>query len=525
MLDQSLPVLCNGICAADGITFVMAGNQAYTDFKRIVVPQLDIFHPRCMTLGVGYTLHERGHIVHTDPSSMKPFQDGQGKISDALGHSLWNKIEDVRMEICSWADFAGAKRILNNLVTAVVEEGLFAPISNQDSPVQLLQKLILYYGRGYVARQSAAKVLLDEGVEAITTSLPSGLVIRVKALLGTISSLKDAHGSAELALELKKVFEEESKPDPMPPTGSKPPSSGGEPQDAGDGAKKKALRDSLNNLTEADIVHSDIGDLAAKSLQKAAQDHPNKIVPIAKPNLGPRKHNQALLREALTLSNVLKRRLLNLLEAQTDVSYKHSEDGDDLDDQRLVDVLFGELDVFLERHQSSIGFDTEIRLILDRSGSMASTIHLASVVTLGIALTLDQVDGINCSATAFPFNSHDVITLCDREGVRGQSDRFDITAAGSTPMASALWQGVLDLYQSPRSRKIVMVITDGDPDTTHQRPTRELAKLAGESGIDMIGIGIGSSANVERFFNQSVKVDSVESLAPALFGVLRNMLV
>ena len=99
MLDQSLPVLCNGICAADGITFVMAGNQAYTDFKRIVVPQLDIFHPRCMTLGVGYTLHERGHIVHTDPSSMKPFQDGQGKISDALGHSLWNKIEDVQEKV------------------------------------------------------------------------------------------------------------------------------------------------------------------------------------------------------------------------------------------------------------------------------------------------------------------------------------------------------------------------------------------------------------------------------------------
>ena len=83
-------------------------------------------------------------------------------------------------------------------------------------------------------------------------------------------------------------------------------------------------------------------------------------------------------------------------------------------------------------------------------------------------------------------------------------------------MEEALWCAASQLIYRQEERKIIMVITDGEPD--HQADTQDIISLCERSGIELVGVGIQTDS-VERLFKSSITVLDLASLRSSLFEV------
>ncbi|MGI9275182.1 MAG: VWA domain-containing protein, partial [Endozoicomonas sp.] len=99
-----------------------------------------------------------------------------------------------------------------------------------------------------------------------------------------------------------------------------------------------------------------------------------------------------------------------------------------------------------------------------------------------------------------------------------------LNAHDSTPMATGLWHGVHQVLQTNAKRRLILMITDGAPDCDHRQPVLDLVKRCGQSGIEVMGLGINVTT-VETLFPQSVVIRQLDELKSALLGLIRCWLV
>ena len=110
-------------------------------------------------------------------------------------------------------------------------------------------------------------------------------------------------------------------------------------------------------------------------------------------------------------------------------------------------------------------------------------------------------------------------------GERPNSERFRVSPSGGTPTGNAIFTVLPDLLGRKEAKKILVVITDGDPDD--KASTSRMITTAREGGVIVLGIGICVDAHdaVRSLFGEhAVLVDSIEDLPKALGSVLRQVL-
>lgn len=103
--------------------------------------------------------------------------------------------------------------------------------------------------------------------------------------------------------------------------------------------------------------------------------------------------------------------------------------------------------------------------------------------------------------------------------------RFDLGAAGGTPLANALWRAGYELSQRPEPRRLLVVATDGEPD--HVEAAQQIIRRCRAGGIEVIGLGIGQQlAEVQTVFGDrdATAITALAELAPALFALLERRL-
>ena len=129
--------------------------------------------------------------------------------------------------------------------------------------------------------------------------------------------------------------------------------------------------------------------------------------------------------------------------------------------------------------------NTAIVLLTDRSGSMIpEKMSVALQATFVTAEALELLPGVTCAAGAFPWG-RDLVEL-KAFGAKPRAGCFTIGASGGTPMAEALlWAGML-LTHRPEHRKIVIPMTDGQPDNTEK--TRKAVARLRSCDIEVYGI-------------------------------------
>jgi cobaltochelatase CobT len=107
------------------------------------------------------------------------------------------------------------------------------------------------------------------------------------------------------------------------------------------------------------------------------------------------------------------------------------------------------------------------------------------------------------------------------EKLRPNVGAFALSAGGSTPMAEAIWYAAASLCRCREPRKVVMVLTDGQPDD--RLSTLDILTRCQRSGIETVGIGLG--IDVSHLYPKSLVINDLGELRTQLFALAKDLLL
>lgn len=328
---------------------------------------------------------------------------------------------------------------------------------------------------------------------------------------------------------------ESSAPNPEPEVGAAPEaatpvagSAGGpDPSGTPNGALQQALA-----AGEGDLA----GDLFAQARQALAEaagaDDPETLrLPVGEEAFSDPSLNHLACQRVAATSRALATRLQGLVQASRMDRPGATWQGRTLLSRRLHRVGLGETRLFARQHRRPAP-NTALHLLVDLSGSMSRrteagrpSFQVALEAALAVALALEPIAGVSVAVTAFPGEQGEDtrVSRLIRHGqsVRRRADAFDQAPRGGTPLAQALWYAAADLSLRPEPRRLILAMTDGDPND--RAAAHEILALCRDQGLETIGVGI--AYDVSWLFPVSLRIQDAGDLQQALFGVAERLLI
>jgi nitric oxide reductase activation protein len=246
---------------------------------------------------------------------------------------------------------------------------------------------------------------------------------------------------------------------------------------------------------------------------------------MAEPDPAPAAPAAALAANVRAASVALRRRLAALVQASRTEARRRGRRGHHLAGRQLYRLVCRDPGIFLARDRRKTP-DTAVLILLDRSSSMQRRIAVAQRAALATALALQEIPGCAVAVAAFPGSAADRVVplLGFTEQASRAAGRFALRAEGGTPLAEALWWAGYALLRRPEARRLLLVVTDGDP--ADWEATRELIARCRNSGIEVVGLGIQAGRLAQSLFGARDAEDltDLDQLAPALFRLLERRL-
>lgn len=232
---------------------------------------------------------------------------------------------------------------------------------------------------------------------------------------------------------------------------------------------------------------------------------------------------QAYLAEGMKAVGAIASRFMRLLSIMKAPTTKATYSGR-LRSSRAYRYALGDTKLFKRKQESKVPLFA-MSLVGDFSSSMKGVpAKTATKATAAVGEAARRL-GIPCEVSGFNSRGFFLFQSFSEQpmAVRHRIAQMPVMAGGSTPLAEAIYKAALRLVQRKEERKLLIVFTDGDPD--NEALTEDVIKeLEATPGVDVIGVGIGSS-RVRDFFPLSVVVDSVDELGQALFAVLDEIIL
>lgn len=576
LIEGALPITAKLLADDLGLKlhFGAAGFKSAVDetgVKHLYIPDLPLDDRIASALALGGIVHEDTHFNFTNFTDVP--------ISDPVLKKMWNILEDVRCEQAEINRYPGARAALARMVAAMVEQGQFSPISEKEGLSGALW-YVLYRLRAEVLGQVALRPLAIAAADIIKPMMPGASFQRLTAMMFEVMQCRSTADCVDLAQQILVMLKEEAE-NPTPPeqapdqkpeqqpqeqeagggSGDKGQSeqqdqagdSGAGDQDAGNGqgdagdqagdgteaspgsaaaaeapsdenATGEAMKEFLAG-TGAGESSMDMGEMLAQALDTISQVEDTVRLPDAIPLDRELGNGEDVLSRLRAETNAVRRKVQGLLEAKARSTIMNGRSGSRLDVKRLWKTRTGDARVF-EKRIDGHKQDTAIQLLIDRSTSMRRDIQIACDAALAVALAMDGVQGVSTSVAAFPHVSNDkdddVLTISDfGESFRKVAARFPaVGVQGCTPMAQAILWGGYHLHATSQARKILMVVTDGKPDS--QSATADVIARLEQSGVEVMGLGI--NIDVGYLFSKSGQISAVSELAVAIFGMLQETL-
>lgn len=250
-------------------------------------------------------------------------------------------------------------------------------------------------------------------------------------------------------------------------------------------------------------------------------------------DFGYRKH---LIRSSTSVVAKLSGKLRGLLQAQALNHAKPSAAGSRIARSRLHRIRTGESKLFLRNDQVR-QVNTAIHLLIDNSGSMrlGQRFPITRDVCMALVKALSPIRGVNLGLTIFP--AHGRSTTCDPHTgvpttsvdtlmIHGQKPGTMIywppNANGGTPLAESLRYVLSAMYSLTEPRKIVVILTDGDPND--RRDTEMAFKEAADLKIELVTLGIEDVRHPDIFPAFEI-VANVRDLPEKAFRLLEKLLI
>ena len=546
-LKNALPIVAAAYGEKFGVKVLIQGQDAFTDGERIVIPTANPDDPHYQQIAWGYLAHEAAHIRHTN------FDMVQKASSKPIRKALLNIIEDVRIENELAKDYPGTRRSISQVIEYMVDTQQMS-VPEQLEPASNLQAWLLFRLRCHFLGQKALTPLYQAVDERVRQLFPAAAMSRLSAMLTAVTSLGSTGEVLKLVDAIVAMLEEESRP----PQDESDADSG---NDIGQDASNDSNNSSDSQTPEtglsatgdaAETIDSDNSDQADNLRQaleaSAAQFEPDTFAQVAEvlseqaeghqgvtPLSLPQAEQAMLGDEAiLTLSASesaqIRARLRGMVQSSQDNRNHAKRHGLRVATHRLAASQAGESRLFIQR-QPRIAPNAAVHLLVDISGSMGKPIgegnrkyfHVANEAALALAMALEGIPGVVPAVSYFPGIHQEVsIALLPKQSVRHRAACFDQKPRGCTPMAQAMWFAANSLLAQKQKRKLMIVLTDGDPDDW--AATHDIVDRCRRSGFELLGIGI-QTRSVEKFFPQSIVINDVKDLKRELFEVTQQLLI
>ncbi|EKG0012273.1 VWA domain-containing protein [Vibrio cholerae] len=544
-LKNALPIVAAAYGEKFGVKVLIQGQDAFTDGERIVIPTANPDDPHYQQIAWGYLAHEAAHIRHTN------FDMVQKASSKPIRKALLNIIEDVRIENELAKDYPGTRRSISQVIEYMVDTQQMS-VPKQLEPASNLQAWLLFRLRCHFLGQKALTPLYQAVDERVRQLFPAAAMSRLSAMLTAVPSLGSTGEVLKLVDAIVAMLEEESRP---PQDESDADSGNDIRQDASNDSSSYSQTLETDSSATGDVAetgdsdHSDQADNLRQALEaSAAQFEPDTFAQVAEvlseqaeghqgvtPLSLPQAEQAMLGDEAiLTLSASesaqIRARLKGMVQSSQDNRNHAKRHGLRVATHRLAASQAGESRLFIQR-QPRIAPNAAVHLLVDISGSMGKPIgegnrkyfHVANEAALALAMALEGIPGVVPAVSYFPGIHQEVsIALLPKQSVRHRAACFDQKPRGCTPMAQAMWFAANSLLAQKQKRKLMIVLTDGDPDDW--AATHDIVERCRRSGFELLGIGI-QTRSVEKFFPQSIVINDVKDLKRELFEVTQQLLI
>ncbi len=476
---------------------------------------------------------------------------------------LINLFDDIQMERHVGGDFADAGPRLAKTYQLMVEAGFMTcdTQSSSPDPVRFLESFLLNTLRIEVLKQEGNSSVLDPFFEFANQLL--------KPYLSELNTLiHDAHNSTcthdaislakqtlalmermrDEAKEQQKDNDQSSDQEPDADDIQQDPenkSENGSDEDSGESDDKHGedtetgeeeesnfspeqwnkLEALLNEFLECDEDSPDYHGRLAGLIGEIAEACPADVKAEFGGNdwdLPDLPIDLDVYKEAVRLSQTVAGDLSMLQQANVRTMNKTRDRGVSFDPGRLILAPMGVRDVFRTQSTSKSRGHIGVVIVRDISGSMKSEdryIH-AIKADLALSLALQSYTNMHVTNILFPYRDKacEVIKTFDQT-VEEKISRFELGKTGGfTPTGDALMVAHNLLLESQFDRKIVLLITDGQPSMTAYS-VEDVLKLADKNGIEIAGIGIntdelegfkaGTFVNVENISNLASEVNKL----------------
>ncbi len=546
-LKNALPIVAAAYGEKFGVKVLIQGQDAFTDGERIVIPTANPDDPHYQQIAWGYLAHEAAHIRHTNFDMVKKAS------SKPIRKALLNIIEDVRIENELAKDYPGTRRSISQVIEYMVDTQQMC-VPEQPEPASNLQAWLLFRLRCHFLGQKALTPLYQAVDERVRQLFPAAAMSRLSAMLTAVPSLASTGEVLKLVDAIVAMLEEESRPpqdesdadggddigqdasndsnsssdSQTPETSSSATGDAAETSDSDNSDQADNLRQALE--ASAAQFEPDTFAQVAEVLSEQAEGHQG-VTPLSLPQaeqamLG----DEAILTLSASESAQIRARLRGMVQSSQDNRNHAKRHGLRVATHRLAASQAGESRLFIQR-QPRIAPNAAVHLLVDISGSMGKPIgegnrkyfHVANEAALALAMALEGIPGVVPAVSYFPGIHQEVsIALLPKQSVRHRAACFDQKPRGCTPMAQAMWFAANSLLAQKQKRKLMIVLTDGDPDDW--AATHDIVDRCRRSGFELLGIGI-QTRSVEKFFPQSIVINDVKDLKRELFEVTQQLLV
>ena len=540
---KALPLLASVLGRKYGVQVRIGGDTAFTNGNIIQLPSLPLDGDETL-IGLirGYLDHEAAHIRATDFDTLNT-----ANVTPLEKH-IWNMLEDHRVENVLSGIYPGCRENFQWLI-----KHLFLPKTEKskqkaaapDPALLILDWLLITVRSWDVGELGAERDCLRASAEIHYPGLTHELEPVLRLVPKQCASTQDTFGFAcEIANIIRKyaqVMEEQQKQEHSHTgqgTSNALPEVESDPSFGQTGtptAPRQALQ-SLQKLVStdanSDLFPSGVGEQLQQMLSNLGKNGGERVqIAVATPQttqpLSPDELNDS--RQATT---ALRTRLQALMQSIRSVR-NHSAYTGALNIRRLHSLATGNAKVFLRKGEKA-GVNTAVHILLDASGSMnGKPIALADKACFAVASALQAIPGVSVGVTAFPGNP--VPDSPEQQGhwqtvapvlLHGQKlhTRFTMKTGGSTPMDAALWWVLQQLHSMTELRKIVVLISDGEPDDL--KLTQTAIRAVKDAGMEVYGIGIHTISIQTLLPGKGSRViNDIAELAPSMFAILHDALI
>ena len=580
-LNASWRAIATVVAGHTGLRFVSHAGTAYAKYdpdtgKAVVnVPPLPEGRAAHI-LALGYSAHEGGHIRFSDYSVKHP---------TPFGHSLVRAMEEFRMEAQVIKNYPGARRILQDIVQYMVLTGKsFAPTDEEKlrsaTPNSLVTNYVLVRGRYLVNNQTAVEPRVNQLREELVARTSDELVDQIDDIIRRAGAAPSEGDLIPLADELIALLQQDaeqpedgqngepddSKPDDSDagngesddsksddsdagngePDDSEPDDSDAgngesddsEPDDAdaGNGGDPKGAGQLAIDPSAEGPVDDDLGQALEALLNEHAENDGEDTTGWSGEMAEVVEHPRVLTNNPFDPERVVhetaavQRTLAQVFQAQKRVEVAHSSRGRRINPRRLSRVAMGKADIFRHKHRQE-AINTAVEVLVDASESMMwgdDLLTPAKESALALAQAIENLPGCSCGVLMFPSwtDNGEIAVLGvkapeERVSATLQQGRWEFGAYGGTPLAQSLWPCAIRLATRLEERKVLIVLTDGDPNDSVA--AMEMLERIRASGIETVGIGIQTMA-VESLFPEHRVINDVAELGEALFDLMINKL-